>query len=86
MRHPLTATLEYDVAARFAPADRPIAEAMLARYGEGQNERQVDEVRRALLELSGGRLSHLGHYLALAQHDHRSVLYWAAHPDQAPLR
>ena len=28
----------------------------------------------------------LGHYLAVAQHDYRDVLYWADHPEQAPKR
>jgi hypothetical protein len=48
------------------------------------HERDVEHVRRAMLELSGGNLGRLGYYLAAAQHHYQDVLYWAKHPDQAP--
>ena len=86
MTERLSAEVERAVAREFAPGEQPVARDLLARYGVAAHEREVDRVRRALLSLSQGRLDHLGHYLAIAQHDYRDILYWAAHPEQAPKR
>jgi hypothetical protein len=82
--HALSAALEREIAERFAPADRRIAHVMLTQYGMSPHERDVEHVRRAMLELSGGNIGHLGYYLAAAQHDYRDVLHWGKHPDQKP--
>jgi hypothetical protein len=82
----LSAEVERAVAREFAPGEQPVARDLLARYGVAAHDREVDRVRRALLSLSHGRVDHLGHYLAVAQHDYRDVLYWADHPEQAPKR
>ena len=84
MNAPLSAELERTVACDFAPDQQAVARTMLAAYGAAEHEREVERVRRALLALSHGRLAHLGHYLAVAQHDYLDVLYWADHPEQAP--
>ena len=78
----LSATLERELAERFDPTERDQAHLMLSQYGG----HDVEQVRRALLALSGGNLGRLGYYLAAAQHRHQDVLYWARHPDQAPQR
>jgi hypothetical protein len=81
---PLSAELELTVARDFPPDQQSVARTMLAAYGAAEHEREVERVRRALVALSHGRLAHLGHYLAVAQHDYRDVLYWADNPEQAP--
>ncbi|HET7600611.1 MAG TPA: hypothetical protein VFK09_09975 [Gemmatimonadales bacterium] len=86
MTRAIPPALEREVAERFAPADRDVARLMLAQYGGESAEPHADEVRRALLLLSRGKVALLGYYLAAAQHDHRRVLHWARHPDQAPKR
>jgi hypothetical protein len=86
MDHSLSATLERELAERFAPAERRRAHVMLSQYGMSPHERDVEHVRRAMLALSGGNLSRLGYYLAAAQHRYQDVLYWAKHLDQAPQR
>ena len=86
MSEGLSAEVERVVAQEFAPEELSLARDLLARYGVAARDREVDRVRRALLSLSQGRLDHLGHYLAIAQHDYRDVLYWADHPEQAPKR
>ncbi|HEX3232921.1 MAG TPA: hypothetical protein VHR41_01905 [Gemmatimonadales bacterium] len=82
----LSAAAEQALAREFAPEAQPTARELAGRYGVGPQEREVDRVRAALLSLSRGRLDLLGHYLAIAQHDYRDVLYWADHPEQAPKR
>lgn len=82
--HALSAALEREIAATFAAEDRRTAHVMLSQYGMSPHERDVEHVRRAMLLLSGGRIAHLGYYLAAAQHDYRDVLYWAKHPEQKP--
>ena len=86
MSEGLSAEVERVVAREFAPEEQSLARDLLARYGVAAHDREVDRVRGALLSLSQGRLDHLGHYLAIAQHDYRDVLYWADHPEQAPKR
>jgi hypothetical protein len=83
---PLSADLERALAREFPPDERTVARSMLAGYGTAEHQREVERVRRALLTLSRGKVAYLGHYLALAQHDYREVLYWADHPEQAPKR
>jgi hypothetical protein len=83
---PLSADLERALAREFPSDQQTAARGMLARYGVAAHEREVERVRRALLALSQGNLAHLGHYLSVAQHDYRDVLYWADHPEQAPKR
>jgi hypothetical protein len=83
---PLSADLERALAHEFPPDQQTVARSLLAAYGVAEHEREVERVRRALLALSRGKLAYLGHYLALAQHDHHDVLYWADHPEQAPKR
>jgi hypothetical protein len=82
----LSATIERELAAAFAPNDRRTAHMMLTQYGLSPHERDVEHVRRALVVLSGGDIGLLGYYLAAAQHDYKDVLYWAKHPEQAPKR
>ena len=84
MTHSLSATLERELAERFAPDDRRQAHVMLSQYGMSPHEHDVEHVRRAMLALSGGNLGRLGYYLAAAQHRYQDVLYWGKHPDQAP--
>lgn len=84
MTHALSAKLERQLAERFAPADRRTAHVMLTQYGVSPHERDVEHVRQAMLELSGGNVGRLGYFLAAAQHRYQDVLYWAKHPDQAP--
>lgn len=84
MAHSLPAALEREVVERFPPPDREAALHLLAQYGADPREKKVQRVRRALLDLSHGRLADLGYYLAAAQHDYRDVLTWAANPHQAP--
>jgi hypothetical protein len=86
MSERLSAEVEQMVAREFTSGEQPVARVLLTRYGAAPHEREVDRVRRALLSLSHGRVDHLGHYLAVAQHDYRDVLYWADHPEQAPKR
>jgi hypothetical protein len=83
---PLSADLEQALAQEFPADQRPAARNMLAMYGVDRHHKEVERVRRALLALSRGQLASLGHYLAVAQHDYRDVLYWADHPEQAPKR
>jgi hypothetical protein len=83
---PLSADLERALGGEFPADEQPVARSMLASYGGAAHEREVERVRRALLALSRGKLAYLGHYLAVAQHDYRDVLYWADHPEQAPKR
>jgi len=84
MSHTLSPKLERELAERFAPADRRTAHVMLTQYGVSPHERDVEHVRQAMLELSGGNVGRLGYFLAAAQHRYQDVLYWAKHPDQAP--
>ena len=84
MAHALSATLERELAERFAPGDRRQAHVMLSQYGMSPHEHDVEHVRRAMLALSGGDLGRLGYYLAAAQRRYQDVLYWGKHPDQAP--
>jgi hypothetical protein len=84
MPHALSATLERELAERFAPGDRRQAHVMLSQYGMSPHEHDVEHVRRAMLALSGGNLGRLGFYLAAAQRRYQDVLYWGKHPDQAP--
>ena len=86
MSPPLSGDLERALAREFAPDEQTVARGMLAAYGGAEHQREVERVRRALLALSRGKLAYLGHYLAVAQHDYREVLYWADHPEQAPKR
>ncbi len=86
MTPPLSADLERALAREFPGDQRTVARSMLAGYGVAEHQREVERVRRALLVLSRGQLAYLGHYLAVAQHDYRDVLYWADHPEQAPKR
>lgn len=86
MIHPLSAALERELADRFPESERRQAHVMLSQYGMSPRERDVEHVRRAMLALSGGHLGRLGYYLAAAQHRYEDVLYWAKHPDQAPMR
>jgi hypothetical protein len=83
---PLSADLERALGREFPSDEQPVARSMLAQYGVTEHQREVERVRRALLALSRGKLAYLGHYLAVAQHDYRDVLYWADHPEQAPKR
>jgi hypothetical protein len=83
---PLSAEQEQALAREFPSDQQAAARSMLAAYGAAAGEREVGRVRRALLALSQGKLPLLGHYLAVAQHDYRDVLYWADHPEQAPKR
>ena len=83
---PLSAALEQALARDFPPDQQTTARDMLAMYGVAQRHAEVERVRQALLSLSRGQLAWLGHYLAVAQHDHRDVLYWVDHPEQAPKR
>ncbi len=86
MTRRLSDEVEGGLAREFAPEEQSVARDLLARYGVAAHDREVDRVRRALLSLSRGKLDLLGHYLAIAQHDYRDVLYWADHPEQAPKR
>ena len=86
MTPPLSADLERALAREFPPDQQAVARSMLAGYGLAEHQREVERVRRALLTLSRGKVDYLGHYLAIAQHDYRDVLYWADHPEQAPKR
>ena len=85
MSHSLSPALERKLAEQFAPDDRRQAHVILTQYGMSPHERDVEHVRQAMLALSGGNLGRLAHYLAAAQHKYQDVLYWAKHPDQAPL-
>ncbi|MFL5496096.1 MAG: hypothetical protein ACJ8DC_17055 [Gemmatimonadales bacterium] len=86
MSNPLSADIEQALARVFPPDEQTVARSMLASYGLADHQREVDRVRQALLRLSRGKVAYLGHYLAVAQHDYRDVLYWADHPEQAPKR
>jgi hypothetical protein len=83
---PLSAEVELALTREFPADQQTVARSMLAGYGGAAHEREVERVRQALLALSRGKLAYLGHYLAVAQHDYRDVLYWADHPEQAPKR
>jgi hypothetical protein len=83
---PLSPDIERALAREFPPDEQAVVRSMLANYGVAEHQREVERVRRALLTLSRGKVAYLGHYLAVAQHDHRDVLYWADHPEQAPKR
>ena len=69
MAHALSATIERELAERFASADRRQAHVMLSQYGMSPHERDVEHVRRALLALSGGNLGRLG-YLTEVDEEH----------------
>jgi hypothetical protein len=84
MTHALSAKHERELDRRFAPNDRRTAHVMLTQYGASPHERDVEHVRQAMLELSGGNVGRLGYFLAAAQHRYQDVLHWAKHPDQAP--
>lgn len=53
------------------------AQTILARYGTGVHEGELEHVRRAVIELSGGDLGELNRLVDLAKQDSREVLMWA---------
>jgi hypothetical protein len=58
----------------FSKEDRELARHLLSRCDELP---ESPRVRLAVLELSGGSLDLLKHYVQQAEADYRDVLYWA---------
>lgn len=60
--------------ALFGEAQAPHALALVDAYGMESHEREVDRVKLAILELSGGKMTRLPYFVQCAKIDYRDVL------------
>lgn len=63
---------------QFAPGDQRAVAQLLATYGQRPSERDVEPVRKAILQLANGDLQRLGRLVDLAKSDYDDVLAWAS--------
>jgi hypothetical protein len=57
----------------FSQADRPSVVNALEMY----HGPEPDRVRRCIVHLAAGALEKIGHFVQVANADHRDVIYWA---------
>lgn len=75
---PLSDPIRQRVEAEYPPAVRSSVEQALRRYGGKSHHRDVEWMRLAILELSGGRLDDVEHYVSEADGDWRDIGHWLA--------
>jgi hypothetical protein len=65
------------VARCFSEAERDRALEILDTYGLEPHERERERVQLAILNLCGGDLGRLKHFVEVAKTDHRDLLFWS---------
>ena len=69
----MDALLEQAVAQRFAEAERAAVMVLLAQNGEGPYEREVDRVRRVIVQMSNGSLPRLARSSGFSSREVRRI-------------
>lgn len=79
---PLSDAVKEQIRTQFAAErDRKRAEELLLQYGSSLSQREVERMRRDLLELCGSSLEELWHYIGRAKLDYRDIIFWAEYEE-----